>query len=161
MNKSRTNEVMILDHIGMVVRCLEQGIDEWETLFGYHRNSSIVQNSRQKVRVVFLSKPPSLTVKLIEPLSAESRAFHAARRGGGLHHLCFRCGLLEPEIARLQRLGARLVVPPQPGEAFNDHLIAFMLTGNNINVELIDTAEKAGWAGSEPADASHPGSPAQ
>ena len=136
---------MILDHVGIVVRCLEHGIDQWETLFGYQRNSDIVQNVRQKVRVVFLSKPDSLTVKLIEPSSPDSPAFLAALGGGGLHHLCFRCEALHEEIRRLQHRGARLIVSPQPGEAFCGHPIAFMLAGNNLNVELIDTSEKQGW----------------
>ena len=126
-------------------------------LFGYRRSSDIVQNSRQKVRVVFLSKPNSLTVKLIEPSASDSPAFQAARRGGGIHHLCFRCPGLQTEIPRLQRLGARLLVPPQPGEAFCDHPIAFMLAGNNINFELIDTSEKQGWAADELAVSTHEG----
>ncbi len=136
---------MIIDHIGVVVPSLEKALEQWETLFGYRRNSDIVLNTRQKVRVVFLSKKDSLTVKLIEPSSPDSPVFQAARKGGGLHHLCFRCSELQTEIPRLQQHGARLIVPPQPGEAFRNHPIAFLLAGNNLNVELIDTAEKQGW----------------
>jgi methylmalonyl-CoA/ethylmalonyl-CoA epimerase len=142
---------MVIDHIGIVVPCLEQGIDQWEQLFGYHRNSEIVRNTRQKVRVVFLSKPNSLTVKLTEPVSSDSPVFRAARKGGGLHHLCFRCPALQPEIPRLQRLGAQLIVAPQPGEAFNGHQFAFLLAGNNLNIELIDTSEKEGWGNDDSA----------
>ena len=35
-------------------------------------------------------------------------------------------------------------VPPQPGEAFNNHDIAFLLARYGLNIELIDTEEKAG-----------------
>lgn len=136
---------MIIDHIGVVVPSLEPALKQWEAFFGYQRNSDIVQNTRQKVRVVFLSKQNSLTIKLIEPSAADSPVSQMARKGGGLHHLCFRCPELDREILLLQERGARLLVPPQPGEAFNNHLIAFMLFGNNLNVELIDTAEKRGW----------------
>jgi methylmalonyl-CoA/ethylmalonyl-CoA epimerase len=136
---------MILDHIGIVVPSLEKAVDQWESLFGYHRNSDIVLNTRQKVRVVFLSKKDSLTIKLIEPSAADSPVFQAARRGGGLHHLCFRCSGLHRELSVLEQRGARLIVPPQPGEAFNNHEIAFLLAGNNLNIELIDTSEKQGW----------------
>jgi len=136
---------MVLDHIGIVVPCLERALEDWEKLFGYHRNSDIVLNTRQKVRVVFLTKKDSLTIKLIEPSAPDSPAFQAARKGGGLHHLCFKCSALGEEIPRLQRHGARLLVPPQPGEAFKNHPIAFLLAGNNLNIELIDTCAKQGW----------------
>jgi methylmalonyl-CoA/ethylmalonyl-CoA epimerase len=135
---------MIIDHIGIVVPDLERALERWETLFGYHQCSDIVRNTRQKVRVVFLSHSNSVTVKLIEPLSADSPVSPVARKGGGLHHLCFRCSELETEISRLQSHGAQLLVAPQPGEMFRNHPIAFMLTGNNLNIELIDTAEKQG-----------------
>ena len=45
----------------------------------------------------------------------------------------------------LREKGARFVVPPEPGEAFGNRDIAFFVTSNNLNVELIDTTEKAGW----------------
>ena len=139
---------MVIDHIGIVVRSLEQGIRQWEELFGYTRNSDIVTNTRQKVRVVFLSKKDSLTVKLLEPSEPDSSVSAFASKGGGLHHICFRCGGLDAQIPLLKRNGARLIVPPQPGEAFLNHDIAFLFAENNLNIELIDTSEKAGWLGS-------------
>ena len=144
---------MTLDHIGIVVRSLEDAVKQWESLFGYQRSSDIVLNTRQKVRVVFLSKPHSATVKLVEPTAPDSPAFQAARKGGGLHHLCFRCDALEAEIPRLEKHGVRLLVPPEPGEAFRNHPIAFLLAGNNLNFELIDTGEKEGWRTAEPETA--------
>ncbi len=136
---------MVIDHIGIVVRSLEQGIKQWEELFGYSRNSDIVNNSRQKVRVVFLHKEGSLTVKLLEPSDADSPVSAFARKGGGLHHICFRCEGLDNQIPYLKEKGVRLLVPPQPGEAFCNHEIAFLFAENNINLELIDTTEKQGW----------------
>ncbi len=141
---------MILDHIGIVVPSLEQAMHQWEALFGYHKQSDIVVNTRQKVRVVFLAKADSLTVKLVEPTAPDSPAFAAARKGGGLHHLCFRCSSVGAQIPLLQKNGATLIVPPQPGEAFGNHPIAFLLARNNLNFELIDTAEKVGWGAAEP-----------
>jgi methylmalonyl-CoA/ethylmalonyl-CoA epimerase len=143
---------MVIDHIGIVVPSLEPAVDQWELLFGYKKNSDIVRNTRQKVRVVFLTKQNSLTIKLIEPTAEDSPVSQAARKGGGLHHLCFKCDALPTEIPRLQQQGVRLIVPPQPGEAFKDHPIAFLLAGNNLNVELIDTSEKQGWGDGEMVD---------
>jgi hypothetical protein len=44
----------------------------------------------------------------------------------------------------MQQKDVMLIVPPQPGEAFENHDIAFFLAKNRLNFELIDTDEKAG-----------------
>jgi methylmalonyl-CoA/ethylmalonyl-CoA epimerase len=136
---------MVIDHVGIVVRSLEEGIQQWNELFGYRTNSDIVTNTKQKVRVVFLSKKGSLPIKLVEPSEPASPVFLFARKGGGLHHLCFRCENLKVQIPLLEAKEAKFLVPPEPGEAFNNNDIAFFLAKNNLNVELIDTKEKKGW----------------
>ena len=138
---------MVIDHIGIVVRSLEEGMQQWETLFGYQKHSDVVINTRQQVRVVFLSRKDSLTVKLIQPTAPDSPVSLFARKGGGLHHLCFRCDDLKAQIAVLKDRGAVFIVPPEPGEAFKNEEIAFFHASNNLNVELIDTTEKQGWLG--------------
>jgi len=65
-------------------------------------------------------------------------------RGGGFHHICFRCSDVNSQMNELSAKGLITLVPPQPGEAFNNNLIGFMLAKNGINIELIDTEEKAG-----------------
>jgi methylmalonyl-CoA/ethylmalonyl-CoA epimerase len=135
---------VVVDHIGIVVRCLEEGITQWVSLFGYAKASDIVVNTRQKVRVVFLAKPNSLTVKLIEPTDSSSPVAAFAHKGG-LHHLCFRCDDLAVAVPALQAKGAVLLVRPEPGEAFGNNPIAFLMARNNLNLELIDTGHKQGW----------------
>jgi methylmalonyl-CoA/ethylmalonyl-CoA epimerase len=136
---------MTIDHIGVVVRDLKSAIEQWETLFGYAQHSDIVENTRQKVRVVFLAKENSLPVKLLEAISDDSPVAAFARRGGGLHHVCFRCENMDSQISFLQEHGTRVLVSPEPGEAFNNQPIAFLLAGN-LNIELIATTEKKGWS---------------
>ncbi len=96
------------------------------------------------MRVVFLERPGSLQVKLIEPTDPTSPIHALAQRGGGLHHLCFRCESVDAEIVRLEELGLRVIVPPQPGEAFEDERIAFVYAGEGLSIELIDTERRAG-----------------
>jgi methylmalonyl-CoA/ethylmalonyl-CoA epimerase len=81
--------------------------------------TEIVTNTRQKVGVV-------------------------CQRGGGLHHLCFRCESVDAEVVRLEELGLRVVAPRQPGEAFEDERIAFLYAGDGLSIELIDTERRAG-----------------
>jgi len=133
---------MVIDHIGIVVKAIEPAIDEWERVFGYRPATEIVTNTRQKVRVVFLSKAGSLPVKLVQATDSTSPVFAFGQRGGGLHHLCFKGTSLGSEIDRLTALGARVLAPPQPGEAFENEDIAFLYAGG-LNVELIDTDRRA------------------
>ncbi len=133
---------MVIDHIGIVVKSIEDGMRQWGELFGYRQASDVIENSRQNVKVVFLDKADSIIVKLIEPATEDSPISAYARRGGGLHHLCFRCDDLNLQIPLLRAQGARLIVPPEPGEAFNGSKIAFLVACNSLNIELIDTDEK-------------------
>ncbi len=134
---------MILDHVGIAVRSIEQAVEQWRTVFGYRPLTEVVTNRTQKVRVIFLQKAGSLEVKLIEPTDASSPIYALAQRGGGLHHLCFRCDSLDAEVARLQAAGLRVLADAQPGEAFDGERIAFVYAGNGLNVELIDTDKRA------------------
>jgi methylmalonyl-CoA/ethylmalonyl-CoA epimerase len=135
---------MIIDHVGIAVRSIDRSIEHWRTAFGYRQETEIVTNTRQKVRVVFLGKPGSLQVKLIEPTDPTSPIHAFAQRGGGLHHLCFRSLSLDAELVRLEALGLRTIAPPQPGEAFEDEKIAFVYAGDGLNIELIETFKRAG-----------------
>ena len=133
---------MIIDHIGIVVSSLENGIEQWQKIFGYWQITEPVVNSRQKVGVVFLQKTDSVDVKLIAPTDETSPVHRFALRGGGLHHLCFRCDDLSSELARLKAMNARVLVDPEPGEAFENEDIAFVYVGG-LNIELIDTVKRA------------------
>lgn len=50
---------------------------------------------------------------------------------------------MNEEIRELTGKGLIKLVSPQPGEAFNNHNIAFLLAKYGLNIELIDTDEKA------------------
>lgn len=134
---------MIFDHLGIVVKSIEEGISYWEKVFGYKQMTEIVINTRQKVKVVFLTKENSLLIKLIEPTDETSPVFRIAKKGGGLHHLAFRCKEISEEITSLKSLGLRVITNPQPGEAFENNQIAFLLGDQALNIELIDTDKKA------------------
>lgn len=133
---------MIIDHIGIAVRSIEKGIELWENAFGYKQMTEVVINTRQKVKVVFLRKEHSIDIKLIEPADETSPVYAFTQKGGGIHHLCFRCESLENELIRLKNSGMRIITQPQPGEAFEDENIAFVFS-KGLNIELIDTDKRA------------------
>jgi methylmalonyl-CoA/ethylmalonyl-CoA epimerase len=135
---------MNIDHICFAVKNLQDGIAYWESVFGYRQMTKIVENSLQKVKVVFLRKDDSITIKLIEPVEGNLSMLNFVNKGGGFHHVCFKCSDIDETITELNKKGLLTLVPPQPGEAFNNNNIAFLLARYGLNIELIDTDEKAG-----------------
>lgn len=133
---------MKLDHVCVAVRSIDAAIAKLAPLLGYSPRTARVTNTRQKVNVVFLSKPGSIDLKLIEPSCEESPLWASLRKGEGLHHLCFRTDDTQAALADLSANGLRVLSPPAPGEAFDDHLIAFGYAGCGLNIELIDTDER-------------------
>ena len=133
---------MHLDHIAVAVRSVEAAADRLTSLLGYERKTALVSNTRQQVNVLFLKKEGSLDIKLIEPGGDNSPLWDFVRKGGGLHHLCFRAPDVTAACATLAERGARVITAPAPGEAFDDHLIAFCYLGLGLNVEVIDTAAR-------------------
>ena len=135
---------MVIDHISFAVKNLEEGISYWNRVFGYRQLTNIVVNSLQKVKVVFLDKEDSIPVKLIEPVEGNLSLQNFVNRGGGFHHICFKCSDINEKLNELSDKGLLVLVPPQPGEAFNNHEIAFLLARYGLNIELIDTEERYG-----------------
>jgi methylmalonyl-CoA/ethylmalonyl-CoA epimerase len=134
---------MNIDHICFAVRDTEEAVAYWEKVFGYRRMTKTVANVLQRVLVTFMKKEGSLTVKLIEPVEGNTSLLNFISRDGGFHHICFRCDNVSSKIEELKQHNLRLLTPPQPGEAFNNHDIAFMMAKYGMNIELIDTDEKA------------------
>jgi methylmalonyl-CoA/ethylmalonyl-CoA epimerase len=134
---------MVIDHIGVVVQGLEEGIEQWTNLFGYSQMTDMVENARQGSRIVFMAHEGSCTVKLIEPTRPSSPVYRFAQKGGGLHHVCFKCDQVDVEVERLRGMGLRVLSGPQPGEAFGGETIAFVFARPGLNIELIDTDRKA------------------
>lgn len=135
---------MIIDHICFAVKDLKDGIAYWNNVFGYEQLTEIITNSLQKVKVTFLHKENSIDIKLIEPLEINESLIKFVNRGGGFHHICFKCSDINNKIEELKSKGLIMIVPPQPGEAFNNNNIAFLFAKYGLNLELIDTDERAG-----------------
>jgi len=136
--------MMVMDHIGVVVPQLEEAIGYWGKVFNYVQLTRPVVNTRQKVRVVFLKKVGSALIKLVEPTDESSPVYRLALKGGGLHHLCYRCPNVRAAVEYFRAQGLHVLSDPQPGEAFGGHDIAFVFGKQGLNIELIDTEIKAG-----------------
>lgn len=115
-----------LDHIGIAVTGLDAAAESYLRL-GYeitHRETL----SSQAVDVMFLSIGPSgsAEIELIAPTdSSGPLTKFLAKRGPGLHHLCYYVSNIEAELSRLAANGiAAIDKVPRPGA--RGHRIAFL-----------------------------------
>lgn len=130
---------MRIDHVCVAVRSIDKSVPRFCQLLGFSPKTGKVTNTRQQVNVLFLQRPGSIDIKLIEPSGEASPLWQFLKRGEGLHHLCFKVDDVQVQLSELEKLGLRVLAQPAPGEAFDDGLIAFGYAGAGLNVELIDT----------------------
>src|SRR5690606_39401196 len=79
----------ILDHVGIAVSSLDEAIPFWTSLLQATADGREIVPD-QKVEVVFVGAGPG-RIELLAPTDAGSSvARFLARRGPGLHHLCYR-----------------------------------------------------------------------
>jgi len=106
--------VRVLDHIGIAVRSLDERRKVYEALGLELSGEETV--AEQKVRVAFLPVEGS-RIELLEPTAPDSPiAGFLAKRGEGLHHLCFQVDDIVATMASLRAQGlALLSAEPQTG----------------------------------------------
>lgn len=135
---------MHIDHVCVAVRSIDKAAEKLGRTLGFKPRTAKVTNTRQQVNVQFLKRDGSIDIKLIEPSGESSPLWQFLKRGDGLHHICFRVDDVRRQLAALEANGLRVLAPPEPGEAFDDELIAFGFAGCGLNLELIDTDRRRG-----------------
>ena len=97
-----------LDHIGIAVHSIATARNFYEKVLGLCCEK-IEEVDAQKVRVAFFSLG-DCHIELLEPLSDESPiARFLAGNGEGIHHLAYRTGDIEQQLARAKKAGLRLI----------------------------------------------------
>ncbi len=101
-----------IDHIGIAVSNLEQGLAMYRDLLGLELER-IEDVPQENVRVAFLKLDPSGGrghLELLAPLGEGGNiAAYIAKRGPGLHHLAVAVGDIEAAMASCRRAGIRLL----------------------------------------------------
>lgn len=106
-----------IHHVGIVVADLEKAKRFWRDLLGLAVvKTAVVQD--QGVKAALLKAGES-EIELLEPIVAESGVGKfLARRGGGLHHVCFETEDIDGELNRARAKGIQLIdQQPRPGLA--------------------------------------------
>jgi methylmalonyl-CoA epimerase len=132
-----------LDHIGIAVSDLEAAVRTYEDALGLtcqHRET--VED--QAVKTAFLPVGDT-RLELLESLSPQGPIGRfIARRGEGIHHLCFEVDDIRTSLARCRKAGLRLV-DPEPRRGAEGKWVAFLHPAGTrgVLIELSQTAEDA------------------
>ena len=104
-----------LDHIAIAVPDLEAAVQRFMTDFGLDFSGTEDVESA-KTSTAFFPLPPT-SIELVHPLRGEGAiAKYLEKRGGGIHHLCFRTDDIEADVARLKDKGYQFTSDaPTPG----------------------------------------------
>ncbi len=132
---------MKLSHVGIIVKDIEQGIKNHESLFGYKQLGPIVDDPTQKVRVVLMGKSDDDPVKieLISPLTEDSPVIDLLKKRQTLYHLCYEVPDIEEAKKKARENGAVIISQPVEAPLFGNRKICFLFTRDHYVVELIQS----------------------
>lgn len=129
-----------IDHLGVAVASIDGAMDVYRALGLSETRREEVPS--QQVTAAFLPVGES-RIELLEPTSPDSPvAKFLARRGEGIHHVCFAVENLEAALADLGAKGFRLV-HATPVAGAGGKRVAFLHPEAGHGV-LIELSEKAG-----------------
>jgi methylmalonyl-CoA/ethylmalonyl-CoA epimerase len=130
----------MLDHLGIAVTSLDEGVRFYEAL-GLELEG-VEEVTEQGVRVGFLPVGDT-RLELLEPTGEETPiAKHLERRGPGLHHICLRVDDIRSAMASLAEQGYRLL-SDEPQVGAHDCLVCFVHPKSTGGV-LLELSQPAG-----------------
>jgi len=107
--------ITALDHIAIAVPDFDQAIQRFMEDFGLPFDGT-EDVADAKTSTAFFPLPPT-QIELVHPLNGEGPiAGYLEKRGGGLHHICFRSDNILEDVERLKAKGYRFLSDaPSPG----------------------------------------------
>ena len=129
-----------IDHIGVAVTDLDEGVDLYENVYGMplvHRETV----REQGVEAVLFDVGEN-HVELLSPLDEDTPVGRfLAKRGPGLHHVAYQVTDIEATLRRLQGAGVRLI-DAEPRAGIRDSRVAFLhpAASGAVLTEIVEPA---------------------
>ena len=133
--------ILRIDHIAIVVPEIDEALEFWQTALGLsleHRE----EVPEQETAVAMLPVGES-EVELVQPTTETSgMAKYMAKRGPGLHHVCFEVDDIEETLAELEAKGIHLI-NEEPVVGAGGRKVAFVhpKSASGVLVELVESEE--------------------
>jgi len=129
-----------LDHIGIAVQKIETALTFYQQGLGLKVH--IEEVPAMKVRTAKLPTA-NMVIELVEPLAGEEAITRfLAKRGQGIHHLCFAVANIRETMKQLEAKGYKPIYP-EPKVGAGGHLVNFLSPKDTSGV-LIEVAELSG-----------------
>ena len=114
--------ITALDHIAVAVPDLEKSIKRFCEDFGLPMDGTEEVEAAQ-TSTAFFHLPPT-SIELVHPLRGGGPiAKYLEKKGGGLHHLCFRSDNIDEDVARLRDKGYQFLSDEPSVGAHNSRVI--------------------------------------
>jgi methylmalonyl-CoA/ethylmalonyl-CoA epimerase len=128
-----------LHHVGLVVGEIGKTAELYGKLLGLDVITSASIDEAQGVKVAFLEAGNGVKLELVEPIGNDSPVMDFAKKGGGLHHLCYEVSNLNDAVQNMWRQGAIIVRDPSPALALDGRNVAFLYSPDRSLIELLET----------------------
>jgi methylmalonyl-CoA epimerase len=129
-----------VDHLGIAVRSLEEGLRFYEAMLGM-KVSDRESVEAERVHVAMLPAGAVANgprIELLEGSDADSViSKFVAARGPGLHHIALRVDDLGAVVERLKDEGARILNEPREGAGGHMYVFVHPASAGGVLVELI------------------------
>lgn len=128
-----------IDHIGIAVRSLDEALRTYTVGLGF-KVEHIEEVVDQGTRVAMLPIGESC-LELLEAMGDDTPVARSiAKRGEGVHHICFRVDDIRLELSRLKKAGVRLI-DEIPRSGAGGCLVAFLHPSSTGGV-LIELSQR-------------------
>ena len=133
--------ITALDHIAIAVPDLKKSIKRFMDDFGLPFDG-IEDVPAAQTSTAFFPLPPT-NIELVYPLNGEGPvATYLEKKGGGLHHLCFRSDNIEEDVARLREKGYQFLADaPTPGAHGSKGIFIHPKSCDGVLIEINQPAE--------------------
>jgi methylmalonyl-CoA epimerase len=133
-----------IDHIGIAVQNISDALKFFQDALGL-KLDHIATEEGGRTQVAFMPVGSS-DVELVEPQDAESGlAKFLAKRGEGVHHICFQVDDIDGALARLKEHGAQLIdETPRTNAAGMRYAFIHPKSAHGVLIELYQRPTKDG-----------------
>ena len=136
--------ITALDHIAIAVPDLEKSIKRFMEDFGLsYGGTEDVESAKTSTAFFAL---PKTSIELVHPLNGEGPiAKFLDKKGGGMHHLCFRSDDINSDVARLKEKGYQFLSDkPSPGAHNSQVIFIHPKSCDGVLIEINQAADDHG-----------------
>ena len=129
-----------IDHIAIVVQNLDAALRVYHEVFGLPLER-VEDVSAEKVRVAFLPLPEGDgEVELVQPTAEDTGiARYLAKRGEGMHHICFEVDDIQAAMAEMAASGLQVLEEkPRLGSQGQKYVFIHPKSAHGVLIELYE-----------------------